>query len=125
MTIWQLFEVLAWRRACKARARGPPSIERADAERLRKRVTIQSILVQSWPSWALNDHKEEIFHLAPCSLMQKWLQMAQNALGRQSGEAGKEKRIKHGPFNQGFESFLATFTLKTRFLVIDLFFVVI
>ena len=96
-----------------------------DAARLRKRVTIQSILVQSWPSWALNDHKEEIFHLAPCSLMQKWLQMAQNALGRQSGEAGKEKRIKHGPFNQGFESFLATFTLKTRFLVIDLFFVVI
>ena len=58
-------------------------------------------------------------------LMQKWLQMVQNALGRQSGEAGKEKRIKHGPFNQGFESFLATFTLKTRFLVIDLFFVVI
>ena len=57
--------------------------------------------------------------------MQKWLQMAQNALGRQSGEAGKEKRIKHGPFNQGFESFLVTFTLKTRFLVIDLFFVVI
>ena len=57
--------------------------------------------------------------------MQKWLQMAQNALGRQSGEAGKEKRIIHGPFNQGFESFLATFTLKTWFLVIDLFFVVI
>ena len=102
MTIWQLFKYWLGA-ACKARARGPPSTERADAERLRKRVTIQSILVQSWPSWALNDQKEEIFRLAPCSLMQKWLQMAQNALGRQSGEAGKEKRIKHGPFNQGFE----------------------
>ena len=29
-----------------------------DAARLRKRVTIWSILVQSWPSLALNDHKE-------------------------------------------------------------------
>ena len=36
-----------------------------DAARLRKRVTIQSILVQSWPSWALNDHKEEMHHLRP------------------------------------------------------------
>ena len=32
---------------------------------------------------------EEIFHLVPYSLMQKWLQLAQNALERQSGEAGK------------------------------------
>ena len=88
-----------WEREREWEGRRPPS----DAQRFTKMAAIRSILVQSWPSWALNDHKEEIFHLAPCSLMQKWLQMAQNALGRLSGEAGKEKRIKHGPFNQGFE----------------------
>ena len=54
LTTWQLFEVLACRRL-------ESESERAalrDAARLGKRVTIQSILVQSWPSWALNDHKE-------------------------------------------------------------------
>ena len=63
-------------------ARGPPSTEGADAaKRFRKMVAIWSILIQSEPSWALNDHKEQIYHLPPCCLVRKWPEVGQNAVG--------------------------------------------
>ena len=51
---WQLFEVLAWRRLQSERA----APHWADVKRFRKMAAIRSNMVQSWPSWALNDHKE-------------------------------------------------------------------
>ena len=61
-TLWIFYFIsVTFSNRTQALGRRQSESERAtlrDAERLRKKVTIQSILVQSGPSWALNDHKD-------------------------------------------------------------------